>query len=82
MPIPITLMLFSLEICLLQWSLKAALLLLLLLLFIIIIIDLQDHITILLHPSDKVVLFQGLLSNQVLTSGFQNIFKVPTFWHR
>ena len=77
MPIPITLMLFSLEICLLQWSLKAALLLLLL--FIIIIIDLQDHITILLHPSDKVVLFQGLLSNQVLTSGFQNIFKVPTF---
>ena len=77
MPIPITLMLFSLEICLLQWSLKAALLLLLL--FIIIIIDLQDHITILLHPSDKVVLFQGLLGNQVLTSGFQNIFKVPTF---
>ena len=55
------------------------LLLLLLLLIIIIIIDLQDHITILLHPSDKVVLFQGLLSNQVLTSGFQNIFKVPTF---
>ena len=81
MPIPITLMLFSLEICLLQWSLKAALLLLLLLLllFIIIIIDLPDQITILLHPSDKVVLFQGLLSNQVLTSGFQNIFKVPTF---
>ena len=80
MPIPITLMLFSLEICLLQWSLKAALLLLLL--FIIIIIDLPDQITILLHPSDKVVLFQGLLSNQVLTSGFQNIFKVPTFWQR
>lgn len=80
MPIPITLMLFSLEICLLQWSLKAALLLLLLLLlFIIIIIDLPDQITILLHPSDKVVLFQGLLGNQVLTSGFQNIFKVPTF---
>ena len=76
MPISITLMLFSLEICLLQWSLKAALLLLL---FIIIIIDLPDQITILLHPSDKVVLFQGLLSNQVLTSGFQNIFKVPTF---
>lgn len=49
---------------------------------IIIIIDLPDHITIILHPSDKVVLFQGLLSNQVLTSGFQNIFKVPTFWHR
>ena len=81
MPIPITLMLFSLEICLLQWSLKAALLLLLLLLLfiIIIIIDLPDQITILLHPSDKVVLFQGLLGNQVLTSGFQNIFKVPTF---
>ena len=81
MSIPITLMLFSLEICLLQWSLKAALLLLLLLLllFIIIIIDLPDQITILLHPSDKVVLFQGLLGNQVLTSGFQNIFKVPTF---
>ena len=77
MPIPITLMLFSLEFCLLQWSLKAALLLLLL--FIIIIIDLQDHITILLHPSDKVVLFQGLLGNKVLTSGFQNIFKVSTF---
>ena len=79
MPISITLMLFSLEFCLLQWSLKAALLLLLLLLFIIIIIDLPDQITILLHPSDKVVLFQGLLGNQVLTSGFQNIFKVPTF---
>ena len=46
---------------------------------IIIIIDLPDQITILLHPSDKVVLFQGLLGNQVLTSGFQNIFKVPTF---
>ena len=76
MPISITLMLFSLEICLLQWSLKAALLLLLL---FIIIIDLPDQITILLHPSDKVVLFQGLLGNQVLTSGFQNIFKVPTF---
>ena len=81
MPISITLMLFSLEFCLLQWSLKAALLLLLLLLllFIIIIINLPDQITILLHPSDKVVLFQGLLGNQVLTSGFQNIFKVPTF---
>ena len=55
------------------------LLLIIIIIIIIIIIDLQDHITILLHPSDKVVLFQGLLSNQVLTSGFQNIFKVPTF---
>ena len=52
MPIPITLMLFSLEICLLQWSLKAALLLLLL--FIIIIIDLPDQITILLDRKSVV----------------------------
>ena len=37
----------------------------------IIVVDLQDHIP--LHPSDKGVLFQGLLlNNQALTSGFQS----------
>ena len=61
---------------------KCLIIIIIIIISIIIIIDLPDQITILLHPSDKVVLFQGLLSNQVLTSGFQNIFKVPTFWHR
>lgn len=39
----------------------------------IIVIDLQDHITITLHPSNKCVLFQDLLlNNQALTSCFQS----------